>query len=132
VSVKIRLTRGGRKKQPFYRIIISDSRNRRDGAYLEQVGVYHPKKVPAHVQINEVRVLAWLQQGATPSETVRSLLSKQGVMLRLHLLKKDMAPDQIEERLTQFRTTADARATRRSQRKGERKKAKKAAEAPAA
>ena len=76
MSVKIRLTRAGAKKAPYYHIIAVDGRAKRDGAYLEQLGSYDPKKSPAEVKVNQERVDYWLKVGAQPSETVAALLKK--------------------------------------------------------
>jgi small subunit ribosomal protein S16 len=92
VSVRIRLTRAGRKKVPHYRIVVMDSRNRRDGAYLDHLGVYHPNQQPAQFEVNEAKALHWLSQGAIPSETVRSLLSQRGIMLRFDLSRRCAKP----------------------------------------
>lgn len=78
--VKIRLKRMGAKKTPFYRIVVSDSRDRRDGREIEVVGNYDPKTNPATVKIDEEKILKWLNNGALPTDTVRNILSKQGVM----------------------------------------------------
>ena len=75
--VKIRLTRLGRHKLPFFRIVVVDSRSRRDGAYIEQVGTYEPFEGVA--KINQEIALNWLNMGAQPSETVKSILKKEGV-----------------------------------------------------
>ena len=69
----------GAKKAPFYRIVAIDSRKARDGQYLENVGYYDPTKQPAEVKINSERALYWLDNGAQPTETVRSLLKQQGI-----------------------------------------------------
>ena len=76
MAVKIRLTRMGAKKRPTYRIVASDSRRPRDGEYLELIGTYNPVAVPAEVKIDEEKALKWLNTGAIPSDTVRSLLVK--------------------------------------------------------
>ena len=78
MAVKLRLTRMGAKKRPTYRIVASDSRQKRDGEYLELVGTYNP--IADETKINEEVALKWLKNGAQPSDTVRSLLSKAGVM----------------------------------------------------
>lgn len=78
--VKIRLKRMGAKKSPFYRVVVSDSRDRRDGREIEVVGNYDPKTNPATVNIDEEKVLKWLNNGALPTDTVRNILAKQGVM----------------------------------------------------
>ena len=80
MAVKIRLKRMGAKKSPFYRIVVADSRSPRDGRYIEVVGTYNPVANPAEVKINEELALKWLQDGAKPSDTVRNLLSNQGIM----------------------------------------------------
>ena len=82
MAVKLRLTRMGAKKRPTYRIVATDSRRPRDGQYLELVGTYNPLTNPAEVKINEEVALKWLNNGAIPSDTVRSLLSKAGVMAK--------------------------------------------------
>jgi len=81
--VRLRLTRGGRHKRPFYRIVAADSRKPRDGRYLEVLGTYDPLKTPAVVEIKQERVLEWLKQGAQPSVTVHHLLKKAGVLKQL-------------------------------------------------
>ena len=84
MAVKIRLKRMGAKKSPFYRIVAADSRMPRDGRFLEQLGTYDPRQDPAVVTIKEEEVLAWLNKGAQPSDTVRNILSKAGVMKKFH------------------------------------------------
>lgn len=79
MSVKIRLTRKGAKKKPFYRIVVADSRSPRDGRIIEQIGTYDPMLEKDKVTLKEDRLQAWLGQGATASETVRSLLKSKGV-----------------------------------------------------
>lgn len=74
--VKIRLTRMGAHKKPFYRIIVADSRARRDGPFIEIVGTYDPKKEPSEIKINQERIKYWLDNGAQPTETVKRLLQK--------------------------------------------------------
>lgn len=80
MSLKIRLKRMGAKKSPFYRFVVADSRSPRDGRFVEEVGYYNPTKNPAIVEINQERVLSWLEKGATPTDTVRSLLGKAGLL----------------------------------------------------
>ena len=78
--VKIRLKRMGMKKEPFYRIVITDSRNARDGRAIEEIGYYNPVSNPVDLKINEERAKYWIGTGAQPTETVRSLLKKGGVL----------------------------------------------------
>ncbi|EMT46927.1 MULTISPECIES: 30S ribosomal protein S16 [Anoxybacillus] len=87
MAVKIRLKRMGAKKSPFYRIVVADSRSPRDGRFIETIGTYNPLTEPAEVKINEELALKWLQNGAKPSDTVRNLLSKQGILEKFHNLK---------------------------------------------
>jgi small subunit ribosomal protein S16 len=77
MAVKIRLARHGAKKRPFYRIVVADSESPRDGRFLETVGTYNPLKEPAEVMLKSERIDYWLGQGATPSDTVKSLLKKE-------------------------------------------------------
>ena len=74
MAVRIRLTRMGRKKKPFYRIVVADSEAKRDGRFLEVVGTYDPMQKPAAVTVKQDRVADWLARGAKPTDTVRSLL----------------------------------------------------------
>ena len=78
--VKIRLQRFGTKKRPFYRIVAADSRKKRDGRYLEIVGLYDPTKEPAFVKIDEDKAIKWLHSGAQPTDTVKSLFTKAGII----------------------------------------------------
>lgn len=84
MAVKIRLTRMGSKKKPFYRINVADSRAPRDGRFIETVGTYNPLVAENQITVKEDRVLEWLAKGAQPSDTVRNILSKAGVMAKFH------------------------------------------------
>ena len=86
--VKIRLNRMGAKRQPFYRIVVADSRSPRDGRFIEIVGNYDPKKNPAIVNVDEEKIISWIKNGAQPTDTVRSLLSKKGIMKKIHEERK--------------------------------------------
>jgi small subunit ribosomal protein S16 len=127
VSVRIRLTRAGRKKIPHYRIVVMDSRNRRDGAYLDQIGVYHPSQKPAVIEINEEKALNWLSQGASPSVTVKNLFSLKGIMLRFDLGKRGTPADKIADAVAKFKDSAAASAVERAIKKAQKRKAKAAA-----
>ncbi len=89
MAVKIRLTRMGAKKKPMYRIVASDSRSPRDGKYIELIGTYNPNTNPADVKINKEVAKKWLSNGAVPTDTARSLLSKAGVMKEFAESKKE-------------------------------------------
>lgn len=86
MATKIRLRRMGAKKAPFYRLVVADSRSPRDGKSIEEIGYYNPiaKKDDVTLKINEERALYWLSTGAQPSETVKALLKKAGVMEKLN------------------------------------------------
>lgn len=77
MSVKIRLSRHGAKKRPFYRIVVSDERSPRDGKYIEQVGSYDPKLPSGGIKIDREKVEAWLKRGAQPTQTVSELIAKE-------------------------------------------------------
>ena len=96
MAVRIRLLRMGRKKKPFYRIVVMDSRTRRDGRYLEKVGFYNPITRPAEVRVDKDKVLEWLKKGATPSKTVFNLLQKEGIALDWHLIR-NVADEQVRK-----------------------------------
>lgn len=78
--VKIRLRRMGAKKAPFYRIVVADSRYPRDGRFIEEVGYYNPMTEPATIKVEEEKVQKWLASGAQPTETVKSILTKSGII----------------------------------------------------
>ncbi|WP_099158069.1 30S ribosomal protein S16 [Virgibacillus ndiopensis] len=84
MAVKIRLKRMGSKRNPFYRIVVADSRSPRDGRQIEQIGTYNPVVNPVEVKIDEEKALNWMTNGAKPSDTVRNLFSKQGIMKKFH------------------------------------------------
>jgi len=77
MAVRIRLARHGAKKKPFYRIVVADSESPRDGRYLETIGTYNPLLNPAEISVKQERVQYWLEKGAIPTDTVRSLLKKE-------------------------------------------------------
>ena len=87
MSVKIRLKRMGSKKRPFYRIVVADSRSPRDGRFIETFGTYNPLTDPETVTLKEEKVMNWLNNGAQPSDTVRNILSRNGVMKKFHEAK---------------------------------------------
>lgn len=84
MAVKIRLKRMGSKRNPFYRMVVADSRSPRDGRFIEEIGHYNPVAEPVEVKINEESVLKWLNNGAQPSDTVRNILSREGIMKKFH------------------------------------------------
>ena len=87
MSAKIRLQRHGSKKRPFYFIVVADSRSPRDGQFIQKLGTYNPLTIPATVQLDRQKALEWLNKGATPTDTVRRILSFKGVLYLKHLLR---------------------------------------------
>lgn len=87
MAVKIRLQRAGRKKAPYYHIVIADARSPRDGRFIKKIGSYNPTTIPASIEIEKTEALEWLEKGAQPSDTVRRILSYKGVMYHKHLLR---------------------------------------------
>ena len=87
MPAKIRLQRHGKKGQPFYHIVVADSRSPRDGKFIEKLGTYNPLTNPAQINLKFDRALYWYSVGAQPTDTARSLLSKTGVMMKYHLMR---------------------------------------------
>ena len=85
MSVKIRLQRHGKKQKPFYWIVAADARSKRDGKYLEKLGIYNPNTNPATVDLNLDKAVQWLHNGAQPTDTARAILSYKGALLKHHL-----------------------------------------------
>ncbi len=84
MAVKMRLKRMGAKKAPFYRVVVADSRSPRDGKFIALIGTYNPLTTPAEVNLNESLALEWLKKGAIPTDTVKNILSKAGIMEKYH------------------------------------------------
>jgi small subunit ribosomal protein S16 len=126
MSVTIRLRRMGAKAQPTYRLVVTDSRNARDGRFIETIGYYNPRRTPADIRLDETKVLAWLDKGATPSDTVRSLLRKGGLWTRF--TKGGAVPAERRQSEAARKERASARRTeRRKQAKAGAPRAKRAA-----
>ncbi|MCL6267118.1 30S ribosomal protein S16 [Flagellimonas myxillae] len=102
MPVKIRLQRHGKKGKPFYWVVAADSRAKRDGKFLEKLGIYNPNTNPATIDINVDNSVKWLQNGAQPTDTARAILSYKGVLLKHHLLggvrKGALTEEQVEEK----------------------------------
>ncbi len=88
MATKIRLRRMGAKKRPFYRIVVADARSPRDGRFKEEIGYYDPTTTPATIKIDEEKALKWLTNGYKPSDTVKSILQKQGVIAKFTASRK--------------------------------------------
>ena len=88
MAVKIRLKRMGAKKAPFYRVVVADSRSPRDGKVIEELGYYNPLTTPAEIKLDEEKTLARLANGAQPTDTVKNIFSKVGIMEKFHNQKQ--------------------------------------------
>jgi small subunit ribosomal protein S16 len=131
VAVKIRLQRGGKKKQPIYRIVAADERYKRDGRFLEKLGTYNPNTDPMTVDMKEPRVMYWLGVGATPTDTVRNLLSRKGIMLKWYLKKKGKDEATITAEFEKWQAAQSLKREKELAKKARRKASKKKASAPA-
>lgn len=89
MAVKLRLKRGGSKQRPFYRIVAADARSPRDGRFIDTIGTYNPIPAEYEVSIDEEKALYWLSQGAQPTDTVKNLLSKKGIITKYTDSKKE-------------------------------------------
>lgn len=102
MAVRIRLRRGGKKKQPFYRIVAADSRSPRDGRFLEIIGHYNPIPKVEEVDVKHDRLIYWLKEGAKPTDTVRSLLKRKGIWSDIMAEVKPTAAAQKKEPETEL------------------------------
>ena len=128
MPVKMRLQRKGRKKAPFYQIVIADARAPRDGKYIEKIGSYNPMTVPATIELDRDKAYEWLQNGAQPTETMRAILRFKGVLYRKHLMKGvkkgSLTQEDAQARYESFITAKDEKIEARRQAALEEKRAK--------
>jgi small subunit ribosomal protein S16 len=124
LAVRLRLRRMGRKKKPFYRIVAADQRKARTGGFLEVLGIYDPLLKPHKVEINEERIAYWLERGAQPSDTVRSLLKQKGITYKRELAKKGLPAEQIVEEMRKWEVIQIEKGRRREAAKARAKKTK--------
>lgn len=117
MSVKIRLQRRGRRKKPFYHIVVADSRAPRDGRFIEKIGSYNPMTKPATIELDRDRAYEWLMKGAQPTDTARAILRFKGVMYRKHLMrgvkKGALTQEQADEMYTKWIEAKEARIAER-------------------
>lgn len=128
MAVKLRLKRMGKKKQPVYKVVAADSRSPRDGKFIESIGLYNPKSEPATIDIKEERALYWLGVGAQPTETVKGLLSKKGILLKKELIKKGLPQEEINKKLEEFNKNKEAKVLSLLKKKEEKKAKAKSAD----
>ena len=110
MAVKIRMKRLGRRNRPYYRIVAIDSRKRRDGKPLEELGWYNPiQQAEKNYELNIEKIIEWIEKGAQPSDTVRNLLKQEGVLYRMHLKKKGLDDKAIDYELQTWGLDRDER-----------------------
>ncbi|CAI8151811.1 MAG: 30S ribosomal protein S16 [Formosa sp. Hel3_A1_48] len=113
MPVKLRLQRHGKKGKPFYWIVAADSRSKRDGRFLEKLGTYNPNTNPAQIELNIDNAVQWLEKGAQPTDTTRTILSHEGVLLKKHLAggvkKGALTEEQAEEKFQAWVTEKQAK-----------------------
>lgn len=132
MAVKLRLRRMGKKKQPIYKMVAADSRSPRDGKFLEAVGFYNPLTKPHTLELKEDRILYWLNVGAQPTHTVKSLLRQEGITLKKELISKGFDEEKVKSELENWQKMKEAGSKKRTEKKLSRKaKAKQEAEATA-
>lgn len=133
MAVKLRLRRMGKKKQPIYKIVAADSRSPRDGKFIEAVGLYNPLTNPHTVEINEDRVQIWLDRGAQPTLTVKSLLSSKGILLKRDLKKRGFSEDRVKTEIENWEKQREAKkSTKVTRKKKQEPVAKEESSEPAA
>lgn len=120
--IKLRLQRKGRKKRPFYHIVVADSRSPRDGRIIEQLGRFDNVSENKVLTYNEERIIHWLNIGAQPSDTVRSILKKEGILYKMHLLRWGKSEEEINAALEEWKAAREAKqaekdTSRKSQQK---------------
>lgn len=125
--VKLRLRRKGRIHHPVYDIVAIDSRNKRDGAFIEQLGFYDPNTIPNTIKLDPDRAVYWLQVGAQPTVIVRNILSYEGILLRKHLIIKGKNQVEIENAVKEHKQVVAARYKRLKERRKARSLAKQKA-----
>ena len=127
MAVRIRLQRKGARHMAFYRIVAADSRSPRDGRFIDQLGYYDPLRDPPEIKIDAEKTIDWLQKGAQPSETVRALLSRVGIMETWHEFKKGRPLSELAHIEDEARKRIEAQAAMDRRKKDEKKEKKKAA-----
>ncbi len=113
MATKLRLQRHGKKGKPFYHLVAADARAKRDGKFIEKIGIYNPNTNPATIDIKFDRALDWVMKGAQPTDTVKALLSYTGVLYKKHLLvgvkKGALTEEQAEAKFQEWKTEKDAK-----------------------
>ena len=123
--VKLRLRRVGKKKQPMYKIVATESRAARNGKYIEAIGQYNPLVEPMVIELKEDRLFTWLKRGAQPTDTLRSLLQRKGLWLRWGLMKRGADEVAIAAETEKWQALQEEKMRREAERKSRRKAARK-------
>jgi len=113
----------GKKKQPIYKVVAADSRSPRDGKFLEAVGIYNPLTKPHTVDLKEERVFYWLDKGAQPTDTVKSLLRQKGITLKRELMQKGKSEEQINSEIENWQKLREAKTATKTSKKKSKKSA---------
>jgi len=128
MAVKLRLQRKGRKKRPFYHIVVADARAPRDGRFIEKIGVYNPMTAPATIDIDRDKALDWLMKGAQPTDTVRAILGFKGVLYKKHLMrgvkKGALTTEEADAKYKEWIDVKEAKIAARIEKKAAEKKAR--------
>ena len=129
MATKIRLKRIGRRNRPFYRMVVMDSRSRRDGAAIEELGWYNPIDLDHSFSLKEERILHWLKDGAQTTEAAHKLLRRAGLAHRWHLIKQGLSDNQVEKEMQKWKLNRDeviqSRSVKKQKLDGEDNKDKK-------
>ncbi len=122
MAVKLRLRRIGKKKQPVYKLVAADARSPRDGKFLEAVGLYNPLTNPHTIDLKEDRVFYWLNVGAQPTDTVKSLLRQKGITLQKELMSKGLDEEKIKAEIDEWQKMKEATSKKKLEKKSAKKK----------
>lgn len=117
MAVKLRLRRMGKKKQPIYKVVAADARSPRDGKFLEAVGIYNPLTNPHTIDLKEDRINYWLDNGAQPTDTVKSLFNQTGINLKRDIAKRKLPVEKAEALLKNWQDSKEASAQKKSVKK---------------
>lgn len=127
--LRIRMQRAGKTHQPYYRIVAAHGTRPRDGAFVDKIGTYHPLTHPPKLHVDETKALKWLNNGAKPTDTVKNLFRRLGILHRWRLTAKGLSPEEVQAELDAWKQRQAARATEKRAKKT--KALKKKAEPPA-
>ena len=117
MAVKLRLRRMGKKKQPIYKVVAADARSPRDGKFLEAVGIYNPLTNPHTIDLKEDRINYWLDNGAQPTDTVKSLFNQTGINLKRDIAKRKLPQEKAEALLKNWQASKEASLQKKSVKK---------------